>query len=135
MNLLLAVSLTLQWDPNPPEDNVALYNVHIGIQSMLAGNPSLVDYPVVAPTTVFTAEVEYEQLYFFTVTAVNFDGVESGYSNEVQHIVTLPTPSPTPVATPTPAPTVLPTPTATPVPTPTPAATPWWWWWRNYFNR
>lgn len=121
---LVAVAITLAWDPNPPEENVLLYNFHIATQSMLAGNPPLVTYAVAAPGTTFTAEIQYLQQYFFTVTAVNGAGLESGYSNEVQWIEPLPTPTPTPTPEPTPTPTPTPVPTPTPTPEPTPAPTP-----------
>ena len=113
--LILAASVLLAWDPNPEADNVALYKVYVGIQSMAAGNPSLIGYPVSTPETEYLVEgLSYGTEYFFVATAINFEGLESGYSNEVVY-----TPWPDsfprlPVPTPTPTPTIAPTPTPTP---------------------
>ena len=98
--LILAASVLLAWDPNPEADNVALYKVYVGIQSMAAGNPSLIGYPVSTPETEYLVEgLSYGTKYFFVATAINFEGLESGYLNEVVY-------TPWPVPTPTPTPTI-----------------------------
>jgi Fibronectin type III domain len=83
--LPLAASVMLIWDAVP---EVALYRVHVGIQSMREGNPPAVSYRVDIPEFEVTG-LDYGTNYYFVVTAVSFDGLESEYSNEVQY-----TPSP-----------------------------------------
>jgi len=82
--LLLAASVMVSWDPNP-EPDIALYRVYVGIQSMEEGNPPLVGYTVAEGHGFVVEGLEYRTEYFFVATAVNFEGVESGYSNEVRH--------------------------------------------------
>jgi hypothetical protein len=80
---ILAASVTLAWDSVP---DAALYRLYVGMQSMVAGNPPLVGYTVPVDDNTWTVDgLNYRQEYFFVVTAVNFDGLESGYSNEVEY--------------------------------------------------
>lgn len=89
--LLFAVSIILAWDPAPFSEDIALYRLYIGIQPLLAGNPALVSYSVPAPDTEYRVHgLDYGTRYFFAVTAVNFAGGESGYSNEVSYTPPLP---------------------------------------------
>ena len=82
---LIAASVLLAWDSSPDPD-VALYRLYVGIQSLQAGNPPLNEsgYPV-EDTQFEVTGLDYGTEYFFCVTAINFDGMESGYSNEVQY--------------------------------------------------
>ena len=103
-----AASVTLQWDRNL-EPDIALYRLYVGIQSIKAGNPPLMEFPT--QETIYTVEgMDYLRTYYFVVTAENRAGLESGYSNEVIVQLALPTPTPTPTPSPTPAPTASPTP-------------------------
>lgn len=121
MNLLLAVSITLVWNPSPTPD-IAYYRLYVGIQSIKAGNPALVFYD----TGQLQQQVNGLELgtqYFFVVTAWK-EGLESVYSDEVVYTPPIPTP------TPEPTPTVTPTPTPTPTPE-EPSPTPGKWWKKN----
>jgi hypothetical protein len=124
-----AASVTLQWDRNL-EPDIAFYRVYVGILSIKAGNPPLMEYPPPGDPpiqeTIYTVEgLDYLRHYYFVVTAVNRAGLESGYSNELPVYLELPpTPTPTPSPTPTPTPSPTPTPTASPTPSPTPTPTP-----------
>ena len=83
--LVLAASITLVWDRSPSPD-VLLYRVYTGIQSMLVGNPPLTGNSVTDGTMEFTVTgLSFRTLYFFVVTAINGDGAESAYSNEVTY--------------------------------------------------
>ncbi len=96
-----AASVTLQWDRNL-EPDIAFYRLYVGIQSIKAGNPPLMEFP---PTqeTIYTVEgLDYLRTYYFVVTAENRAGLKSGYSNEVIVHLALPTPTPTPTPSPTP---------------------------------
>ena len=79
--LLLAAAVTLGWNPS---EGAVLYRVHVGIQSMQAGNPPLVSYPANTPQFEVTG-LDRGTKYFFVVTAVSAGGLESGYSNEVEY--------------------------------------------------
>lgn len=82
---ILAASITLVWDPSASPD-ILLYRVYTGIQSMLAGNPPLTGNSVTDGSMEFTVTgLDFRTIYFFVTTAINKDGVESGYSNEVQY--------------------------------------------------
>jgi hypothetical protein len=127
---ILAVSATVWFNPNPPEQQIMRYDVYVGIESIVAGNAPIAIYPLLISTTepqiavnglsVRVDGLDYGVTYFFTAKAVSASG-ESGYSNEVQYT---PTPPPTPTPTPEPTATPTPTPTATPVPTVEPTPTP-----------
>jgi len=80
---ILAASVTLAWDPSP---DAALYRLYVGIQSIVGGNPPLVGYTVPVELNKWTVDgLDYRTEYFFVVTEVNAEGVESGYSNEVSY--------------------------------------------------
>jgi hypothetical protein len=83
--LVLAASVTLIWDRSPSPD-ILLYRVYTGIQSMLVGNPPLTGNSVTDGSMEFTVTgLDFRTLYYFVVTAINGDGLESGYSNELQY--------------------------------------------------
>ena len=79
-----APTVTLVWDPNP-ESNIAGYRLQYGTTSR---NPSTI-IDVGNTTTRTVAELAYSTTYYFTVTAYNTAGLESGRSSEVSH-TTLP---------------------------------------------
>lgn len=76
-----AAEVNLAWDANPPSNNVVFYNFRTGIQpgthtqSVNVGN--VTEYTVAGLTLGTT--------YYFTTTAVNFAGLESGPSNEIAY--------------------------------------------------
>lgn len=83
LTLILGASVTLAWDSSP---DAALYRLYVGTQSMAAGNPPLVGYTVPVEENFWTVDgLDFRREYFFVVTAINGDGLESGYSNEVQY--------------------------------------------------
>jgi hypothetical protein len=90
-------NVTFQWDPSP-EPNVVLYRLYVGTSS----RAYIQSIQVAAPTTRATApDLSDGQHYYFAVTAVTSDGVESGYSLEVDYIVPGTAPLPQPNAAPT----------------------------------
>jgi hypothetical protein len=98
--LLLAMWVTLTWDPSPPEEHVTDYILKWGFapglhdHSIPNGSSTLcmVDEPWPLGSTVF-----------FVVTATNQFG-ESLPSNELAWVVPIPTPTPVPAPTPSPDP-------------------------------
>lgn len=83
-----AAEVNLAWDANPPGNNVAFYNIRTGIQS---GSPT--QSVNVGNVTAYTvAGLTLGTTYYFTATAVNFAGLESGPSNEVVYTPALPAP-------------------------------------------
>jgi Divergent InlB B-repeat domain/Fibronectin type III domain len=80
-------SVNLAWDANP-EPDIARYKVYWGLQS---GTPTK-SLEVGKVTTATVANLDEGTTYFFTVTAINAAGLESGPSNEVSYT----TPSPPP---------------------------------------
>jgi len=96
-------SVSLTWDPNT-ESDIAGYKVYWGTSSGVYNQSK--DVP---QSTASVPELTVGVRYYFAVTAYNEAGLESGYSEEVSTVVSLP-PNPTPT----------PIPTATPDPTPEP---------------
>ena len=95
--LILAASVMLGWDKSP-EATVSKYKLYVGIQSMVAGNPALVSYEIANSSAAPTYKVDGLDLgtqYFFVVTAVDGQGLEFGYSNEVAYTA-MPSLTPTP---------------------------------------
>ncbi len=105
-------NVTLAWDPSL--GNIAGYFLYSGTvsenysQKISVGNT----------TMALVSNLTTGQTYFFAVTAYNSDGLESGYSNQVQYTVpAVPSPSlPTPAPTPHPAATPSSSPKATAAP-------------------
>jgi hypothetical protein len=86
---VLAVSVTLAWDP---VIGASSYRLYVGIQSLRAGNPPLTFYQT--NLTEYQVDgLDVGTKYFFCATALGANGVESEYSNEVAH---------TPILTPVP---------------------------------
>lgn len=81
---LSASSVRLQWDPNP-ETDIAGYRVHRGIisgtriETRDVGNITIYDFTGLVPGVT----------NYFTVTAYNTAGLESGPSNELSYEVTV----------------------------------------------
>ncbi len=74
-------SATLRWDPNP-ESDLASYRVYRSNTQGIYGAPVAV---VPAGTVTYQATgLQTGNTYWFTITAVDSQGNESGYSNEVQ---------------------------------------------------
>ena len=74
---LIAADVVLAWDANS-ETDLAGYKVYYGTVSRTYGSPV-----TVGNTTTYTAQNLAPGTYYFTVTAYNTAGAESGYSNEV----------------------------------------------------
>ena len=73
-------SVTLAWDANP-ESNIAGYLLHYGTTQ---GQPTE-NLEVGNTTTATVSKLADATTYFFTVTARNTSGLESGPSNEVSY--------------------------------------------------
>ena len=116
---LLAVSAILRWDYSPADAQqyqVTHFEVYVGIQSVVAGNPPVMtlraDYPALQQPI---DGMDYGTTYYFTIKAFGAGG-PSPYSEEITYTPVIVLPSPTPMPTPVPTPP----PTPTPVPTPPP---------------
>ncbi|MGB7623311.1 MAG: fibronectin type III domain-containing protein [Terriglobia bacterium] len=72
---------TLTWDPNI--DVVAGYKLYFGTASRVYGPP----IDVGNQTSYTVVGLDYGVKYYFAVTAYDFDGNESGYSNEVSKTI------------------------------------------------
>jgi hypothetical protein len=74
-----AASVTLAWDPNPSEQNVAGYKIYLGTESQ--------NYTTVINVTNGTQKAVMKlkkgMLYFFALSAYDADGRESDLSQEV----------------------------------------------------
>jgi len=77
-----AAQVTLAWDPNR-EPDVAGYRLYYGTRS---GNyPSMVDIRNRASCTI--ANLESGKTYYFAATAYDYQGHESGFSDEIRYTV------------------------------------------------
>ena len=99
-------NVTLAWDPSL--GNIAGYFLYSGTAS---GSYSQ-KVPVGNATMAIVSNLSTGQTYFFAVTAYNSDGLESGYSNQVEYTVSAATPPP--LTTPAPTPHLAVTPLSTP---------------------
>ena len=93
----LAADVTLQWDPNPTEENVTGYTLYVGTTSRF--DPAFTGYdteidvgsvtqhivtmPELPPSTTHPGGPDGTQAYYFAVTAHNAIGLVSAYSDEV----------------------------------------------------
>lgn len=73
----------LEWDPNPPGDNVAGYNMYRSLQPG-TGYVRL-NSALIPGTTYIDDTVQIGETYYYVCTAVNGDDLESGFSNEVSY--------------------------------------------------
>jgi Abnormal spindle-like microcephaly-assoc'd, ASPM-SPD-2-Hydin len=81
------LSVALSWDASPSDD-VAGYYVYRGTQS---GGPYERLAPLLIPTTTYTdSSVSAGTTYYYVVTAVDGQGLESIYSNEASATITNP---------------------------------------------
>ena len=76
--------VTLEWYPNT-ETNLAGYKVYWGLASQSYGWSEAVSAPA---TTLALTNLSGNWEYFFAITAVNTDGLESDYSDELSLLVT-----------------------------------------------
>ena len=74
--------VSLVWDPNS-ESDLAGYKVYWGTTPRTYGTPTTIGL-----VTTFTTPTLSPGRYYFSVTARNTAGLESGYSNEVSAIIT-----------------------------------------------
>jgi predicted phage tail protein len=74
---LFAADVSLAWDANS-ETDLAGYRIYYGTSSRSYGSPV-----TLGKVTTYTVQSLSSGTYFFTVTAFNSSGAESGYSNEV----------------------------------------------------
>lgn len=77
ITLLPSASVELDWTPPLDADNYT-YNVYVGTESGVYSNVLNV-----AVASAIVTNLAPLQTYFFAVTAVNADGVESDYSSEL----------------------------------------------------
>jgi hypothetical protein len=93
-----AAAVVLAWDPSP-DSQVIGYNIYrsksLGTFPVSALNSSLVH-----ETTFTDSSVEWNQIYYYVVTAVNASGQESAPTNAVEGASWLPTPSSPPPSAP-----------------------------------
>ena len=78
----------LTWDASI---DAVSYRLYVGIQSLKAGNPPLVSYPT-NQTQHQVDGLDFGTKYYFCATASGANGVESGYSGEVQYLAIPPPP-------------------------------------------
>jgi fibronectin type 3 domain-containing protein len=64
------------------------YNVYRG--SVSGGPYTMLNTSLNAPANYVDLNVEAGQTYFYTVTAVNSSGMESGFSSEVKAVIPTP---------------------------------------------
>jgi hypothetical protein len=81
--ILLQLGVTLEWDPNPPEDDVAGYNMYRSHQS--GSGYVRLNQDLIAPTTYDDQTIVPGDQYYYVCTAVNTADLESGFSNEVPY--------------------------------------------------
>ncbi len=81
-----AHSVTLNWDPS--SSAVVGYYVYRG--TMQGGPYTKLNTTSVAPTTYVDSTVVSGQIYFYVVTAVDSNGIESLFSNEATAAIPIP---------------------------------------------
>jgi phospholipase C len=79
----LAHTVQLNWNASPSQ--VAGYNVYRSAQT--GGPYTLVSTPLVPATSFEDGSVQSGNSYFYTVTAVGTDGIESDPSNETESVI------------------------------------------------
>ena len=78
----LAASVTLRWQANQ-EPDISSYNVYYGTESRSYGLP----IPAGNVTSYTVENLREGSTYFFSITAVDTSGNESGYSEELGEVV------------------------------------------------
>lgn len=94
---LFAQTVSLAWDRNT-ESYCAGYNVYRSAQSGHFSvtnkiNTTILPQTAAGTTPTYNDSTVSAGTYYYTVTAVNTDGLESGYSNEVMANIKNPTPA------------------------------------------
>jgi hypothetical protein len=77
----LAASVTLQWDPSP-DAGIAKYVLHRGTASRVYD--WITSVPI-SSTSVIVTNLVAGQIYYFSATAFDTNGVESDFSNEISY--------------------------------------------------
>ena len=81
------LSVQLEWDPNPPSDDIAGYNLYRSNQpgfGFVRLNVTLI------PSNIYTDDtIEAGHTYYYVCTAENTSELESGFSNEVLYTARL----------------------------------------------
>ncbi len=72
-------SVTLSWDLNPPEQNIAEYRLYCGRKS------GVYDRVIETPFPPVVVSLPGGKATYFTATAVNMDGVEGDLGNEIHY--------------------------------------------------
>lgn len=80
-------SVTLNWSPSS-SSNVVGYNVYRG--GVSGGAYTKINSALDPNTTDTDTNVQGGQTYYYVVTAVDSNGLESGYSNQVQAVIPFP---------------------------------------------
>jgi hypothetical protein len=78
---VLSAQVTLTWEPNA-EPDLAGYRIYYGTSSGIYPN----DIDVYNSTTYTILDLEEDQTYYFSASAYNYSGDESGFSNEVIYL-------------------------------------------------
>ena len=95
-----AQQVNLAWDANT-ETDLQAYKVYQGTASRTYSSNANVGNS----TNCTISGLETGKTHYFSVTAVDSAGNESGYSNEISYMIPAPAPPPAPEPTPTPEPT------------------------------
>jgi len=95
-----AQQVNLTWDANT-ETDLQAYKVYRGTASRTYSSSANVGNS----TNCTISGLETGKTHYFSVTAVDSAGNESGYSNEISYMIPAPAPPPAPEPTPTPEPT------------------------------
>ena len=84
-NVVLAGTVSLQWDPNTEAD-LAGYKLHYGTSSRTVG--PYTEMQTIPNKAATSGEVTLEPgVYFFALKAYDVSGLESGFSNEVSAVI------------------------------------------------
>ena len=84
-SILLAASIKLSWQPNT-EPDLKGYHIYFGTQPRNYGPP----IPVDLVTTYTLAGIEENRLYYFAISAIDTNNNESGFSDEIAKLISVP---------------------------------------------